>query len=205
MKILHSIEKDTKRLFKKIKDKGLFADNICKKIYPSGTKRVTIYGLRKTHKLLSNYFQNLSFRSIASSIATYNYNLATFLSELLNPVIWNECCATDSFTFCEEIQGLSANDCFLVLYEAWNVITSITLTKTIVIITGEIAKTIAVELVFQNKGDLKASKNQLKQCFNWQPLVLICSLKVIFNDQIDGVSMGSPLGHVFANLFMGCY
>ena len=82
---------------------------------------------------------------------------------------------------------------------------SITLTKTIVIITVEIAKTIAVELVFQNKRDLKISKNQLKQRFDLQPLVLIFSLKVIFYDQIDGVSMGSPLGHVFANLFMGCY
>ena len=26
-----------------------------------------------------------------------------------------------------------------------------------------------------------------------------------FYDQIDGVAMGSPLGPVFANLFMGCY
>ena len=112
------------------------------------TKRVTIYGLRKTHKRLPNNFQDLSFCPIASSTASYNYNLAKFLSELLDPVISNEYCAKDSFTFCEEIQGLSANDCFLVLYEACSLFTSIPLTETIKIITVKIAETIAVELIF---------------------------------------------------------
>ena len=112
------------------------------------TNHVTIYGLRKTHKCLSNNFQDLSFRPVAYSIASYNYNLAKFLSVLLDPVISNEYCAKDSFTFCEEIQGLSANDCFLVLLEACSLFTSIPLTETIEIITVEIAETIAVELIF---------------------------------------------------------
>ena len=47
---------------RKIKDKGLFDDNTYKKIYPSGSKPATIYGLPKTYKLLSNDFQDLSFR-----------------------------------------------------------------------------------------------------------------------------------------------
>ena len=75
-----------------IKDKGLFDDKTYQKIYSSGSKPATIYGLPKTHKLLSNDLQDLYFRPIVSSIATYNYNLAKFLSELLNPVIPNEHC-----------------------------------------------------------------------------------------------------------------
>ena len=82
------------------------------KIYLSGSMPSTIYGLPKTRKLLSNDFQDLPFRSVVSSFATYNYDLAKFLSELLDPVIPNEHCAKDSFTFCEEIQWVSANDCF---------------------------------------------------------------------------------------------
>ena len=107
-------EGQLQRFLRKVKDKGLFDDNTYKKIYPSGSKPATIYGLPKTHKLLSNDFQDLSFRPIVSSIATYNYNLAKFLSELLDPVIPNEHCAKDSFSFCEEIQGVTANDYFLV-------------------------------------------------------------------------------------------
>ena len=55
-------EGQLQRFLRKIKDKGLFDDNTYKKIYPSGSKPATIYGLPKTYKLLSNDFQDLSFR-----------------------------------------------------------------------------------------------------------------------------------------------
>ena len=82
---------------RKIKDKRLFDNNTYKRIYPNGSKPATIYGLSKIHKLLSNAFQGLSFHPIVSSIATYNYNLAKFLSEILDQVIPNEHCAKNSF------------------------------------------------------------------------------------------------------------
>ena len=138
---------------RKIKDKSLFNDNTYKKIYPSGSTPATIYGLPKTHKLLSNDFQG---RPIVPSITAYNYNLAKFLSELADPVIPNEHCAKDSFTLCEEIQGVTANDYFLVSCDVCSLFTSIPLTEII---------EIAVELIFQNKLNLKISKNELKQLF----------------------------------------
>ena len=55
-------EGQLQRFLRKIKDKGLFDDNTYKKIYPSGSKPVTIYGFPKTYKLLTNDFQDLSFR-----------------------------------------------------------------------------------------------------------------------------------------------
>ena len=55
-------EGQLQRFLRKIKDKGLFDDNTYKKIYPSGSKPVTIYGSPKTYKLLTNDFQDLSFR-----------------------------------------------------------------------------------------------------------------------------------------------
>ena len=106
------------RFLRKTKEKDLFEDSIYKKNYPSGSKQATIYGLPKTHKLLSNNFQDLSFGAIVSSIAAYNDNLAKFFSELLNPVIPTEHFAKDLFTFCEEIQKISSNDYFLVSYDA---------------------------------------------------------------------------------------
>ena len=84
MKILHLIEKGNCNVFlRKNKDKSLFDDNTYKKIYPSRSKSATVYGLMKNQKLHSNYFQDRSFHHIVSSIATYNYNLARFLSEIL--------------------------------------------------------------------------------------------------------------------------
>ena len=73
------------------------------KVYPTGSKHATIYGLPKTHEILWNDFHEVSFLPISSSIATYNYNLAKFCSELLDSVIPNEHCVKDSFSFSEEI------------------------------------------------------------------------------------------------------
>ena len=158
------------RFLRKIKDKGLFDDNTFKKIYPSGSKPAIIYSLPKTHKLLSNNFEDLSCRPIVSPIATYSYNLAKFLSELLDIVIPSQHCAKDSFTFCEEMRGVSANDYFLVSYDICSLFTSIPLTET---------KEITVELIFQNKPNLKISKMNLNNFLDLQPLVLIFCLKII--------------------------
>ena len=70
-------------------------------------------------------------RPIISSIGTYNYNLAKFLTELLDPVTSKEHCAKDSFSFCEEIQQVSSNDNFLVSYDVCGLFTSIPLQETI--------------------------------------------------------------------------
>ena len=145
------------RLLRKIKDKNLFDENAYKKIYPCGSKSATIYGLPKTHKMLFDS-DDFSLRPIISSIGTYNYNLAKFLTELLDPVISKEHCAKDSFSFCEEIQQISYNANFLVSYDVCSFLTSIPLEETI---------EIAVELIFQNNPQLKVTKHELKQIFNF--------------------------------------
>ena len=68
-----------------------------------------------------------SLRPIISSIGTYNYNLAKFLSKLIDPVISKEHCAKYSFSFCEEIQQVNSNDNFLVSYDVCSLFTSIPL------------------------------------------------------------------------------
>ena len=54
------------------------------------------------HKMLSDS-DDFSPRAIISSIGTYRYNLAKFITELLDSVIPKEHCAKDSFSFYEEI------------------------------------------------------------------------------------------------------
>ena len=117
-------EGQLQRFLKKIKDKNLFDENTYKKIYPCGSKPATIYGLPKTHKI-SFDSEDSSLRPIISSIGTYYYNLAKFLTELLDPFISKEHCAKDLFGFCEEIQQVSSNDNFLVSYNVCSLFTSI--------------------------------------------------------------------------------
>ena len=74
------------RFLRKVKDKNLFDENRYKKIYPCGSKPATIYSLPKIHKMLFDS-DDFSLRPIISSIGNYNFNLAKFLTELLNPVI----------------------------------------------------------------------------------------------------------------------
>ena len=109
---------------RKIKGENLFDENTYRKVFPCGSKPATIYGLPKTHKMLFDS-DDFSLRPIISSIGTYNYNLAKFLTELLDPVISKEHCAKDSFSFCEEIQQVSSNDNFLVSYDVCSLFTSI--------------------------------------------------------------------------------
>ena len=64
---------------------------------------------------------------------------------------------------------------------------------------------IVVEHIFQNKPELKISKKELRQLFELATSGTHFLFNSNFYDQIDGVSMGSPLGPVLANLFMGCH
>ena len=62
---------------------------------------------------------------------------------------------------------------------------------------------IAVELIFQNNPQLKVTKLELKQLLNFATSGTHFIFNGSFYDQVDGVSMGSPLGPVLAILFMG--
>ena len=158
---------------RKIIQKNLFDENTYEKIYPCGSKPATIYGLPKTHRMLFDS-DNFSLRPIVSSIGTYNYNLAKFLNELINSVIPKEHWAKDSFGFYEEIQQVRSNNNFLVSYDACSLFTSVTLQETI---------EIAVELIFRNNSQLKVTKPELKQLFNFATSVIHLIFSGSFYDQ----------------------
>ena len=71
------------------------------------------------------------FRPIVSSIGTYNYNLAKYLCNLLAPHIPTEHCATDTFTFVQDIQSLSMYGKFMVSFDVESLFTNITLEECI--------------------------------------------------------------------------
>ena len=62
---------------------------------------------------------------------------------------------------------------------------------------------IALEIIFQNNPQLRVTKLELKQLFNFAESGTHYIFNGSFYDQVDGVSVGSPLGSVLTNLFMG--
>ena len=61
---------------------------------------------------------------------------------------------------------------------------------------------ILAELIFENNPQIKVTKHELKQLFSFTTSGTCFIFNGSFYDQINGLSMGSPLGPVLANLLM---
>ena len=62
---------------------------------------------------------------------------------------------------------------------------------------------LAVRYIKEDKTDIKLSATELKTILRFATAQTHFLFKGSFYDQVDGVSMGSPLAPVLANLFMG--
>ena len=85
------------RYLRELRKKGHFDPEVYEAIYPSGSQPSRIYGLPKMHKPRAPN-STPPFRPIVSSIGTYNYSLAKYLSNLLQPHIPSTFIASDSFS-----------------------------------------------------------------------------------------------------------
>ena len=183
----------------KLKKKGAFKQDEYNKIYPRGSGIARIYGLPKIHKLdnledKDNVNQKLKVRPIISSIGTYNYNLAKFLTKKLTPYIPNEYTAKDTFSFVKELNDIEFTDKYLISFDIVSLFSNIPLDETI---------KLSVDILLKNEPDLKINREELTRLFEFATAESHFLFEGNVYDQVDGVSMGSPLSPVFANIFMG--
>ena len=133
------------------------------------------------------------FSTTAAAIGAYNHKLAKYLAKILQPLISKRHAAQDTFSFVSELSNQNLESSFLVSFDVVSLFTNIPLGESI---------NLAVDKIFESKVT-KLSKQDLKKLF----LIATSQTHFLFNgkyyDQIDGVCMGSPLGPVLANLFMG--
>ena len=149
-------------------------------------------GTPKMHKSFSTW-STPPLQPIVSSIDTYNYKLAQYLGSLLSPHIPSNFTTKDSFTFIEEIKQLNTYGKFLISFDVTSLFINFCLEETI---------NIAIHTIFENYPNIKFTIKELK-LFK----IATSETHFIFNNeiynQIDGVSMGSPLAPILANLFIG--
>ena len=87
-----------------VEKKNFFNEIEYDKLNPSSSAPARIYGTPKIYKFSSSdSFPKL--RPIASSIGTFNYNLAHFLCDLLSPLVPNDYSCRYTFSFVSQIKN----------------------------------------------------------------------------------------------------
>ena len=150
-------ENKLQRFFSSLKNKYFFTKDVYDNIYHCRSKPARIYGNPKTHKVRSK-IDKLTFRTIVSSIGASNYKLTKFLRKLLNPIIPSQHCATDSLSFCKEIQEAIEFNKFMISHDICNFFTNIPLKETI---------KLAVNLLFEKRPEIRITRKQLAKLFEY--------------------------------------
>ena len=152
-----------------------------------------MYGLPKTHKT------DIPLRPILSMVGSSQHELAKFLSVTLQPVLglYSSFCIQDSFSFAELIRQFdpTSDQSFLCSFDICILFTNIPLDETVQIcaetlysvkfIPPDFPKAVFIELMQMTTSGVEFSFNS------------------IMYRQNDGIAMGSPLGPVLANMFVG--
>ena len=148
-----------------------------------------MYGLPKIHK------DGVPLRPIISQIGSYTYDLAKFLVPILSPLMKNEYSVKDSFAFVNELSSVQ-NAPYMSSFDVVSLFTNIPLEETV---------DICLNRLYANTDKVNnISRTNLKKMILYASKESHFLLDGKIYDQIDGVSMGSPLGPILANIFM-CY
>ena len=189
MKILHEI----KILLKRMTDQQLIDDITAKTLTPTGCSIPRLYGLPKVHKT------DAPLRPILSMIGSPQHRLAKFLAQVLKPVQEYYCKhqITDSFDLVHKLGKIELPDthsyCIGSL-DVTSLFTSVPVGKCIDIITRAVDSN-DVNIAFDGSSLgslLKICVTQVQFLFNNE-----------FYSQIDEVAMGSPLGPILADIYVG--
>ena len=165
-------------------------------MYPTGSRPGLFYGTAQVHKLGKGEGLNeLTMRPIISNIRTATYDTAKYLNSLLAPLGKTDCSLLNTESFIKDIKGQRIPDGYqMISFDVKSLFTNVPLNETINIILRKVYD--------ENKIVTNIPRSVLKE------LLYLCTKHVHFKfngeiyTQCDGVAMGSPLGPLFANIFM---
>ena len=188
--LTHKIEKQVSSSVSRLAQQHIISRATAKSLTPSGSCIPKLYGLPKTHK------EGVPLRPILSMVNTPTHRLAQWLAQLLQPVrdavsVFN---VQDSFDFVNCVRSIDISNSFLCSFDAVSLFTNVPLEETISYIN-----TICDHFCIQ----LPINFDFLRS------LILLCTQNIQFSFnqnfyfQKDGVAMGSPLGPILADIFLG--
>jgi hypothetical protein len=180
-----NIEAKVWKLLKSLSSQNILEDSVCRSLKPKGTHCARLYGLPKLHK------PGIPLRPILSMVNTPQHKLAKWLVDKIEPIRQHLSIFTlkDSFQLIQEIKDMNIAGKHLVSFDVQSLFTSVPLHETI-------------ELICKHSHLTNIPTDALRH------LLELCTKDVqfLFNDQLykqaDGVAMGSPLGPIFADIFM---
>uniref|UniRef100_A0A0X3NUX1 Reverse transcriptase (RNA-dependent DNA polymerase) n=1 Tax=Schistocephalus solidus TaxID=70667 RepID=A0A0X3NUX1_SCHSO len=175
---------------KRLQTEGLISENDLERLRPVGTHVPRLYGLPKIHK------DGTPVRPILDMKNSPYHAIAKWLADKLKPIQDQLAPLSyrDTFEFVEGVKDFDLNGMTMFSLDVSSLFTNVPVTETVNYIC---------EFITSNQQDIGIPVNALKE------LLLKCTLNVqfLFNNtlyrQIDGVAMGSPLGPLLANIFMG--
>jgi hypothetical protein len=169
--------------------KPFIDDSTFSLLCPSGSLPGKLYGLAKVHK------NNHPLRPVISMLQTSQYKLAKFLDSLIKPVIPNLFMLNSTKDFLDKIRSFKFSDAdYIVSFDVESLFTNVPLNETIDIICSYVYDEHNTNIPnFPVKNFKKLLTVSVGGLFMYNSL---------FYQQIDGVSMGNPLGPTFANCFL---
>ena len=150
-----------------------------------------LYGNVKTHKAGN------PLRPIISQIPTPTYNLAKRLAQILTPFVPSHYSIASSTEFLELVRS-NHSDGIIASLDVESLFTNVPVDRTIDYILKKVYEdgpSPAIDI------PREVMKSLLSICTKEAPFR--CPRGTMYQ-QIDGIAMGSPLGVLFANFFMGC-
>ncbi|CAF1424651.1 unnamed protein product [Adineta steineri] len=174
----------------KLRDEKSITEQFHKMASPKGSNPGLLYGLPKVHKT------NIPLRPVLSALGTYNYGLGKALAGILWDIIDKKTLVRDTFSFVKDLQALPKSFSYykMVSFDISSLYTNIPLTETI-------------KIILTNLYETRTTPPTIKRD-DMEQLLIFATKRTHFlfdgqiYDQIDGVSMGSPLAPLLAEIFL---
>ena len=184
------IEDQLTTCLKRMRDQNTISVGTYEKLRPVGTIIPRLYGLPKIHKV------GAPMRPILDMCNSPYHAIAKWLAQLLEPLRQHLCrySLRDTFEFVELVKDLDLSSQRMISFDVTSLFTNVPLIETIDFICNYIeSANFAVNLPTRDLREL----------------LLRCTFDIQFRfdgclyRQTDGVAMGSPLGPLLSDIFMG--
>ena len=176
--------------------KGHISEEVYERIRPVGSTRPRMYGLPKVHK------EGAPLRPILSMTNAPQHALAGWLKEVLQPVLdkYSQHTIKDSFDFCTNLDNFVAKQdpskTYMCSFDVQSLFTNIPLEQTL---------QLCLDTLYRDDDVAQPGvpEDVLRKMLRKATMDVEFSFDDCMYKQTDGVAMGSPLGPVLANIFVG--